>query len=92
MFAGFKAHLGRTTNKSIEKKLELNNDPGSIMGKVCGSLGGRWAAFYYQAVDWHVMVLNAYLPPAARIGSENCKLVTSYECALEQLKSTISSW
>lgn len=48
------------------------------MEKVC-----QWSltAFHYQAVDWQVMVMNAYFPPAARIGSENNKLFASYECA-----------
>lgn len=49
-------------------------------------------SFLLSAVDWQVMVMNAYFPPAARIGSENYKLLASYECALEWLKSIISPW
>lgn len=91
MFANFRTYLCRTTNKSIEKRLGENNTI-SHHGKSLWVSQCLLTALYYQAVDWQVMALNAYFPPATRIGSENCKLLASSECALEKLKSIISPW
>ena len=51
----------------MEEKVEENNDP------ICDHKKCLWVspwsltAFYYKAVDWQVMIMNAYFLWAARM-------------------------